>query len=159
MRELNAGREHCVVFLRAIPQNPCSWQYRRPGALFVCRPVVLGVTSSCIKIAQPIHMHSFHCGQQLPLPPALHVLIVSLLQHTWFKWTGCYQVQQRPDDEILISIRCAGGGAGLANTALMWQLLYSYTIVMNCHCLRVWSIICILNCTSAMAEVFHCDAN
>ena len=30
------------------------------------------------------------------VPPVLHVLDVSLLQHTWFKWMGCYLVMQKP---------------------------------------------------------------
>ena len=41
--------------------------------------------------------------------PALRVVDVSLLQHTWFKWMACYQASAELDDELMVWILCFGG--------------------------------------------------
>ena len=74
----------------------------------------------CVSYEQYVNLQKIHyvlycSGSQTRSsgPTALHVLDVSLLQHTWFKWTGRYQASAELDDELIIWVRCVGRGRHL----------------------------------------------
>ena len=77
--------------------------------------------------------------------PALHVLDVSLLQHTWVKWSAHHRALLQSDDDPFIWIRCAAarkhlkhGGQEDTGVATDSEL---YRVIIKCsYILITWFV-------------------